>query len=109
MALFRYTMAIMLHSQRYVPPALLFVVCTGIFANGAATQPVVPLFAAMTGVVFACSAWLTVSLVNVEDPVQRAITAVNVGILPVAVAVIVLGFALRRPRRPVPTKREGVK
>jgi hypothetical protein len=33
----------------------------------------------MSGVAFVCSAWLTVALINVEAPVQRAITTVNVG------------------------------
>jgi hypothetical protein len=76
---FRYTLAIMLRSQRYLPPALLFVLGTGLFANGSAGQPIISVFAPMTGVAFICAAWLTVSLVNLEHPVQRTITAVTVG------------------------------
>ena len=38
------------------------------------------------------------------DNLQRGITALNVGIVPVVVAIVVLGVALRRPRRPLPVK-----
>lgn len=78
-ALIRYTAAITLHSQRYLPATLLFVVSTGVLATGVNPGPVVPLFAPMTGVAFLCAAWLTVTLVNLEHPVQRVITVVNVG------------------------------
>jgi ABC-type uncharacterized transport system involved in gliding motility auxiliary subunit len=36
------------------------------------------------------------------DSLKSWITALNVGVVPVTVAVVVLGFALRRPRRPLP-------
>jgi ABC-type uncharacterized transport system involved in gliding motility auxiliary subunit len=38
------------------------------------------------------------------DNLRSWITAVNVGIVPIAVAIIVLAIALRRSRRPLPTK-----
>jgi ABC-type uncharacterized transport system involved in gliding motility auxiliary subunit len=43
------------------------------------------------------------------DNLKSWITAVNVGVVPVTVAIVVLGFALRRPRRPLPGKstKEG--
>ncbi|HEY7301700.1 MAG TPA: Gldg family protein [Xanthobacteraceae bacterium] len=41
------------------------------------------------------------------DNLKNWVTAVNVGIVPVTVAVVVLVFALRRPRRAVPKKRNG--
>jgi ABC-type uncharacterized transport system involved in gliding motility auxiliary subunit len=41
------------------------------------------------------------------DNLKNWVTAVNVGVVPVAVAVVVLGFALWRPRRPVPKKPGG--
>lgn len=78
-ALARYTLAVMVHSQRYLPPVLLFVVCMGTFAQDAGVEPVLPIFAPMTAVVFVCAAWLTIVLVAAEDPVQRAITTVNAG------------------------------
>ena len=78
-ALVRYTVAVMLHSQRFLPPVLLYVVCIGTFAHDAGIEPVLPIFAPMTAVAFVCAAWLTVVLASAEDPVQRAITAVNAG------------------------------
>lgn len=92
-ALVRYTAAVMFHSQRYLPPALVFIACMALFANDAGAQPVVPIFAPMTAVALVCSAWSTAALIAVEDPVQRAITAVNTGrswALLVAVVVVVL-------------------
>jgi ABC-type uncharacterized transport system involved in gliding motility auxiliary subunit len=38
------------------------------------------------------------------DDLKGWITALNVGVVPVVVAIIVLGLALRRPRRPLPVK-----
>ncbi|MGH3759262.1 hypothetical protein [Actinophytocola sp.] len=78
-ALVRYTVAVMLHSQRYLPPALLFVICIGTFAHDVGVEPVLPVFAPMTAVAFVCAAWLAVALVAAEEPVQRSITAVNAG------------------------------
>jgi ABC-type uncharacterized transport system involved in gliding motility auxiliary subunit len=40
---------------------------------------------------------------NVDD-LKNWITAVNVGVVPLVVAIIALLFAMRRPRRPVPVK-----
>jgi hypothetical protein len=40
---------------------------------------------------------------NVDD-LKSWVTAVNVGAVPLAVAIIALIFAMRRPRRPVPVK-----
>jgi hypothetical protein len=77
--LVRYTVAVMVHSQRFLPPVLLFVICIGTFGHDAGTEPVIPIFAPMTAVAFVCAAWLTVALATAEDPVQRAITAVNTG------------------------------
>jgi hypothetical protein len=93
-ALVRYTVAVMLHSQRFLPPVLLFLICLGTFANDAGTEPVLPIFAPMTAVVFVCAAWLTAVLATAEDPVQRAITAVNAGrSWPQLVAVVVVVLA----------------
>jgi ABC-type uncharacterized transport system involved in gliding motility auxiliary subunit len=41
------------------------------------------------------------------DNLKSWVTAINVGVVPVTVAVIVLGFALRRPRRAVPRKKSA--
>jgi hypothetical protein len=97
-AVFRYTLAITLHSQRYLPPVGLFVLTMSLFVASVSTGPVVPVFAPMTVVLLVCSAWLTVAVVNVEDPVQRTITVVNAGrpatVLLAAVLVVLLGCLL---------------
>ncbi len=41
------------------------------------------------------------------DNLKSWITALNVGLVPVVVAIVMLGIALRRPRRPLPAKPEG--
>ncbi len=41
------------------------------------------------------------------DDLEGWITALNVGVVPVVVAIIVLGLALRRPRRPLPVKSKA--
>jgi len=41
------------------------------------------------------------------DSLKNWITAINVGVVPVTAAIIVLVFALRRPRRSPPTKGDG--
>jgi hypothetical protein len=93
-ALVRYTVAVMLHSQRYLPPVLLFVICIGTFGHDAGIEPVIPIFAPMTAVAFVCAAWLAVVLVSAEDPVQRSITAVNAGrSWPQLVAVVLVVLA----------------
>ena len=40
-------------------------------------------------------------------PLEGWITALNVGVVPVGVAIVVLAFALRRPRRALPVKSAG--
>lgn len=40
------------------------------------------------------------------DNLKSWVTALNVGVVPVTVAVVALAFALRRPRRPLPTRRQ---
>ena len=40
---------------------------------------------------------------NVDD-LKNWVTALNVGVVPLVVAIIALLFAMRRPRRPVPVK-----
>jgi ABC-type uncharacterized transport system involved in gliding motility auxiliary subunit len=41
------------------------------------------------------------------DNLKSLITALNVGVVPVTVAILVLGLALRRPRRPLPVKSQA--
>jgi len=41
------------------------------------------------------------------DNLKNWVTALNVGVIPVTVGFIALGFGLRRPRRPLPKKPDG--
>lgn len=94
-ALLRYTMAVLLHSQRYLPPLMLFVGVSVMFIGSSDTGPVVPIYAPVTGMLFVCATWLAVMLVNAEDPVRRAVTVVNAGrSLSVLVATVVVALAV---------------
>ncbi len=75
-ALFRYTLSVLLHSQRYLPPTLAFLALLAILTSSD-SGPILPVYAVCAGLVFVCSTWLTVSLVNTEEPVSRAIVVVN--------------------------------
>lgn len=77
-ALFRYTLANVVLSQRYLPPMLVFLVVLVVF-TGADSGPLLPVYAVSAAAVFVCGTWLTVVTVNAEDPTQRAVTVVNAG------------------------------
>lgn len=93
-ALTRYWLAVLVHSQRYFPPLLFYVVGVVVLtANG--TGPLTGAYGSCCAVLFLAALWLTVALIAVEDPVQRAITVVNARssakVLAGAVLVAVLG------------------
>jgi hypothetical protein len=75
-ALIRYTLATMQHSQRFLAPVLLFLVAVAI-SSSSDTGPIVPVYALCSGALFLSATWLTVTLINSEDPAHRAITQVN--------------------------------
>lgn len=77
-ALFRYTLSTMLHSQRYLPPVVLFVAALAVGTTNGSGR-LAPAYALASGALFLCSTWLTVVLINIEDPVHRAITTVHAG------------------------------
>jgi len=74
-ALVRYTLAGLGASQRYLPPALLFVISVVALTSGGPAS-LVPSYSVGALAQFICMTWLTVVLVNAEDPVQRAMTTV---------------------------------
>ncbi|HWD82218.1 MAG TPA: hypothetical protein VG497_25140 [Kribbella sp.] len=90
--LYRYLMNSVLLSQRYLPPMLIFF---GALAVGTASDngPLQSSYAFGVLVMLVCSTWLTVAIVNHEDPTQRQITLVTVGsslrVLGVTIAVVV--------------------
>ncbi|HWE90505.1 MAG TPA: hypothetical protein VG317_13675 [Pseudonocardiaceae bacterium] len=86
--LVRYLLAVLLHSQRYLPALLLYLVALGVLTSDD-SGPLVPVYALSAGALFVCGTWLTIALANVPHPVQRAITVVHArGAVPVLVATV---------------------
>ncbi|MFJ4616947.1 hypothetical protein [Streptomyces sp. NPDC088812] len=84
----------MLHSQRYVPPLFLFVAAAFVFTGSSESVPVVAIYGPVAGVLFVTSTWLTVALVNAEEPVRRVIAVVHAGrSTPVLVATVLVALA----------------
>lgn len=77
-ALYRYQLTSVLLSQRYLPPTLIFF---GVMAVGTTSDngPLQSSYAFGVLVMVVCSTWLTVAVVNQEDPTQHRITLVMVG------------------------------
>jgi len=73
LAVTRYNLALLGHSQRYVPAALAFLAVLSIQYTYP-TSPPVPEFAVDAGAQLVVSCWLTIALLDVEDPVQRLVT-----------------------------------
>lgn len=68
----RYQLALFGHSQRWLPPALAYLLVLGILYSDAGGPPL-PEYAVSAGVLTVVASWLTVALVDAEDPVQRLI------------------------------------
>ena len=90
-ALYQYLMASVLLSQRYLPPMLIFL---GALAVGTTPDngPLQSSYAFCVLAMLVCTTWLSVSIVNHEDPTQRKITLVIIGsslrVLAITVAVV---------------------
>ncbi|MDN0200667.1 hypothetical protein [Streptomyces sp. S.PNR 29] len=77
-ALIRYSLAVVLHSQRYLAPLLLFTGLMGVLTvNGSGPLP--PAYASSAGALFVASTWLTVALLSLDSAPQRAIVTVTAG------------------------------
>ncbi|MGP4018680.1 hypothetical protein [Saccharopolyspora sp. 5N708] len=76
-ALVRYQLAMLWHSQRYLPPVLLYLGMTAILYSDN-SGPALPGYAVTCGALLVVAGWLTIALVDVEDTVQRALTATHV-------------------------------
>lgn len=70
----RYQLALLLHSQRYLPPAIAFAALLAVL-YGSRNAPVPPEFAVSAGGLTVVTCWLAVALADIEDPVQRLVTA----------------------------------
>jgi len=77
-ALVRYMFTVLLLSQRYLAPLLLFLGLVAVLTSSD-TGPLAATYAAVAGAMLVCSAWLTMALVGLEDQSHRSIIVVNAG------------------------------
>ncbi|WP_432876110.1 hypothetical protein ACQPYH_25495 [Kribbella sp. CA-245084] len=91
-ALYRYLLSSVLLSQRYLPPTLIFLAAMAV-GTTSDNGPLQSSYAFCVLAMLVCTTWLTVSIVNHEDPTQRQITVVTMGsslrVLATTVAVVV--------------------
>ncbi|HWD01080.1 MAG TPA: hypothetical protein VG674_01250 [Amycolatopsis sp.] len=73
LALSRYYLALLGHSQRYLP-ALLAYLALSVILYSDPTSPVLPLYGVSGGGLVVVGCWLTIALLDIEDPVQRYVT-----------------------------------
>ncbi|MGW3960388.1 hypothetical protein ACWED2_11250 [Amycolatopsis sp. NPDC005003] len=73
LAMTRYYLALLGHSQRYLPALLAYLaLCVILYADP--HSPPLPLFGISAGGLLVVSCWLTIALLDIEDPVQRLVT-----------------------------------
>lgn len=77
-ALIRYVAADLVRSQRSLPPVMVFLTVLAI-VNTQNPGPLLPAFGSTATVLCAVAAWLTITVMNSEDPTSRTITAVTCG------------------------------
>ena len=88
--LIRYLLALLVRSQGYVAPALLFAATLVVLTTND-QGPLPATYSASAMALFICMTWLTVALVNAEDHTQRSMTRVAAGSLRRVVVACVLG------------------
>ncbi|WP_350275367.1 hypothetical protein [Kribbella sp. HUAS MG21] len=90
-ALYRYLLTTVLLSQRYLPPTLIFLAAMAV-GTTSDSGPLQSSYAFCVLAMLVCTTWLTVAIVNHEDPTQRKITLVMTGsslrVLAITVAVV---------------------
>jgi hypothetical protein len=90
-AFYRYLLTSVLLSQRYLPPTLIFLAAMAV-GTTSDSGPLQESYAFCVLAMLVCTTWLTVSIVNHEDPTQRKITLVMIGdslrVLAITVAVV---------------------
>jgi hypothetical protein len=85
----RYHMALLGHSQRYLLPGLAYLAFLGVLYNDDGASAALPEFAVSAGAMMVLACWLTITLVDAEDPVQGLITRVHARRLSIVVGGIV--------------------
>ncbi|MFG2115429.1 hypothetical protein ACGFRB_22840 [Streptomyces sp. NPDC048718] len=76
--LVRYMFTVLLLSQRYLAPLLLFVGLAAVLTSSD-TGPLSATYAAVAGAMLLCSTWLTMALIGLEDQPHRAIVVISAG------------------------------
>ncbi|MCC5036014.1 hypothetical protein DMH02_023125 [Streptomyces sp. WAC 00631] len=77
-ALVRYTFTVMLLSQRYLAPLLLFIGLVAVLTSSD-TGPLTATYSSVAGAMLLCSVWLTMALTGLEDQPHRSIVVVSAG------------------------------
>ncbi|WP_290052065.1 hypothetical protein [Amycolatopsis solani] len=73
LAVTRYYFVLLGHSQRYLPALLAYLaLCVILYSDP--NSPPLPLFGVSAGGLLVVSCWLTIALLDIEDPVQRLVT-----------------------------------
>ncbi|WP_333742881.1 hypothetical protein [Streptomyces ardesiacus] len=77
-ALVRYMSMVLLLSQCYLAPALLFLGLVAVLTSSD-TGPLTATYASVAGAMLPCSVWLTMTLTGLEDQAHRSIVVVSAG------------------------------
>ncbi|WP_437091015.1 hypothetical protein [Streptomyces sp. enrichment culture] len=77
-ALVRYMFTVMLLSQRYLAPLLLFVGLLAVLTSSD-SGPLAATYGSAAGAMLVCSAWLTMALTGLEDQTHRSVVVVTAG------------------------------
>ncbi|MFF8592985.1 hypothetical protein ACF061_16395 [Streptomyces sp. NPDC015220] len=77
-ALVGYMFTVLLLSQRYLAPLLLFLGLVAVLTSSD-TGPLTTTYAAVAGAMLPCSVWLTMTLIGLEDHAHRSIVVVSAG------------------------------
>lgn len=77
-ALVRYLFTVMLLSQRYLAPLLLFVGLLAVLTSSD-SGPLAATYGSAAGGMLVCSVWLTMGLIGLEDQAHRSVVVVTAG------------------------------
>ncbi|MFI6300816.1 hypothetical protein ACIBCH_02980 [Amycolatopsis thailandensis] len=73
LAMTRYYLALLGHSQRYLPAILAYIAVNTVLYTDP-KSPLLPQYGISAGSLLVVSCWLTIAMLDVEDPVQRLVT-----------------------------------
>ncbi len=73
LAMTRYYLALLGHSQRYLPAILAYLAVNTVLYTDP-KSPLLPQYGISAGSLLVVSCWLTIAMLDIEDPVQRLIT-----------------------------------